>query len=103
MIVSTAMRTAMKANIAIDVQGRIRSLCAKRAGGDARARPRPLKVEAADAAVDVEDLADEPQSRAHTRRHRRWIDLVERHAAGSGFRVVVAAVADDVQRPRGQR
>jgi hypothetical protein len=38
---------------------------------DPRRRPCPLEVEPADAAVDVEDLADQIKARTHTRLHRR--------------------------------
>ncbi len=58
----------MNANMAMDVRGRtIAHYVPSARGGDARARPRPLEIEAADPAVDVENLADQEQSRAHTR------------------------------------
>ena len=88
----------------MDVQGRtIKSLCAKRGGSDVRARPRPLEIEAADPAVDIQYFADERQAVTHALPHRRRIDLVERDAAGRHFRVVVAAVAGDVERPLHER
>src|SRR5436190_2141370 len=71
--------------------------------GHVRARPRPLKIEAADPAVDVEDLADEKQARAHPRLHRRRIDLGDVDAAGGHLREVVAARVDVRQRPRDER
>jgi hypothetical protein len=70
--------------------------------GDVRARPRPLKIESADAAVHVEHLADEIEPRADARLHRRRVDLVERHTAGRGLRVAVPAAAGDRQRPLDQ-
>src|ERR1043166_3631743 len=104
MTVSTAISSAMSANMAIDVQGRtIESLCAKRGGRHARARPGPLEVESADSAVDVENFSDQPQPRTDARSHRRRIDLVERHAAGRCLRVVVAAIAGDGESPRHER
>src|SRR4051812_48544459 len=100
MIVSTAISTAISANIAMDVQGRtMPSLCAKGGGRHVRARPGPLKIEAADPPVDVEDLADERQPGTHTRPHRRRIDFVERDAAGGDLGVVVAAIAFHGERP----
>src|SRR5215831_12692852 len=104
MTVSTAMSTAMNANIAIDVVGRtIKSLCANGCGADARARPCPLEVETADPAVDVENLADQKESGPDPRRHRGRIDLVERHASSRHLGVVVAARALDGERPTDQR
>ena len=63
------------------------------AAGDVAGRPRPLEVEPADPAVDVEHFADQKQPRAHPRLHRRRIDLGQRDAAGRGLGVVVAARA----------
>ena len=39
-------------------------------------RPCPLKVEPAETAIDVEDLAYQKETGTHTRLHRRRIDLV---------------------------
>src|SRR4051812_1995660 len=104
MTVSTAMSAAMSANMAMDVQGRtINSLCAKRRGSHVRARPRPLEIEPADPAVDIQYLADERQAVTDARSHRGGIDLVERDAAGRHFGVVVAAIAGDVERPLHER
>src|SRR5262252_11205955 len=98
------MRTAMGANMAIDVQGRTTGpLCAKRTRGHPRARPGPLEIETADTSVDVENLSDEPQPPTHTRPHRRRIDFVHRDAARRCFGVVVAAIANHVQRPVDER
>src|SRR4029078_12052607 len=72
-------------------------------GGGGGAGPGRLKVETADAPVDVEDLADQEQSRTDARLHRRGIDLGEINAACRHFREVVAARVDDGQRPRRQR
>src|SRR5436309_7286765 len=94
------MSSAMSANVAMDAHGRtIRPLCAKRRRGDVRARPRPLKVEAADAAVDVENLADERQPLTDSGTHRRRIDFVERDAARRNLGVVVATIAGNVEWP----
>src|SRR2546423_9877686 len=104
MIVSTAISTAISANMAIDVHGRtIPPLCAKRGSRHVAARPRPLKIEPPNAAVHVEDLADERQPRTDARLHRRWVDLVERHAAGRDLGVGVAAIAFDRKRPLDER
>src|SRR5260370_31107781 len=62
------------------------------------ARPGPLEVEAADAAVDVEDLAAEVEAFAETRFHRIQINLLQRHAAGGNLGVVEAAVANHGKR-----
>src|SRR6516162_7931058 len=100
MTVSTAMSTAMNANMAIDVPGRtIEPLCANGRGAYARARPRPLEVETANTAVDVEDLAHQKESRPDPRGHRGRIDLVERNASGRHLGVVVAARPLDGERP----
>ena len=64
-------------------------------GGDERRRPRPLKIEASDSAVDVEHLADQIEPRAEARFHRGGIDLVERHSARGRLGVVVPATAAD--------
>src|SRR5262245_4912219 len=66
-------------------------------------RPGPLEVEAADAAVHVEDFAHEEQARAPARRHRCGIDFVERHAAGSGLSEVIAARRNDRDWPLDKR
>src|SRR5688572_22302464 len=58
---------------------------------DGRAGPRPLKVEAAEAAIDVQDLAHEMKPGAAPRCHGRGIDLAQVDAAGRGLREVVAA------------
>src|SRR5438477_23345 len=55
---------------------------AERPARDVAGRPGPLKVESADPAVDVEDLASQVQSATFPRRHRGWIDLIERNATG---------------------
>src|SRR5215813_3305155 len=95
MRVSTPINSAMSANMAMDVQGRtIDSLCAKGRSGDSSARPGPLKIEATDTPVDVENLPDERQPLAHPRTHRRRIDFVERDASSRRFGDVVAAIAD---------
>src|SRR5260370_891789 len=60
--------------------------------------PGPLEVEAADAAVDVEDLAAEVEVLATARFHSGQIDLLERDAACRHLGVVEAAVADDGER-----
>src|SRR6185369_12623011 len=94
------MSTAMNANIAIDAAGRtIASLCAKARRAYARARPRPLEIEAADTSVDVENLAGEEQPGADARGHGRRIDLVERNSARRDLGVVVAARLLDGERP----
>src|SRR5215472_14196526 len=104
MTVSTAINTAMSANMAMDVHGRtIGPLCAKGRSRDPRARPGPLEIEPADAAVDVEDLPHERQPRTHPGLHRRWIDFVERHATGCRLGDVVAAIARDAERPLHER
>jgi len=69
MTVSTAMSTAMSANMAVDVQGRTSGLnYVPRADAATRApRPGPLKVEPADPAVHIQNLSDEEQTVTHTR------------------------------------
>src|SRR5215471_14233307 len=104
MTVSTAMSTAINANMAIDVPGRtIEPLCANGRGAYARARPRPLEVEATDPAVDVEDFAHQKESRPDPRGHRGRIDLVERNASGGHLGIVIAARPFDGERPSDQR
>ena len=56
-----------------------------------------MKVEPAEAPVNVEDLACEEQSPAHARFHRRRVDFAERHTAGGHFRVGKAATASNRQ------
>ncbi len=69
----------------------------------ASARPRPLEVEAAEAPVDVQNLADEVEAGTHARLHRRRVDLVSGDAAGRHLGVVVAARVADGERPLEQR
>src|ERR1700730_935304 len=63
--------------------------------GDERRRPRPLKIETSDSAVDVEHFAEQTKPRADARFHRGGIDLVERHSARGRLGVVVPATAAD--------
>src|SRR5207247_111796 len=69
----------------------------------ARARPGPLKIEAADAAIDVENLSHQIQPCTDARLHRRRVDLAERYSTGRHLGVVIAACARDRERPRDER
>ena len=71
------------------------SVTGKRAGGDARAGPGPLKVEPADSPVHVEHLADQIQPGAPARGHGGRIDFLERHPSCCRLGIV--------QMPRGCR
>src|SRR5690242_17775415 len=66
-------------------------------------RPRPLKVEAADASVAIEHLACQIEPRYAPRFHCPVVDLIERHAARSDFGKVPAAIARDWQLKSGKR
>src|SRR5262245_39925343 len=57
------------------------------------ARPPPLEVVPADAAVHIADLAADVQARADARLHRLQSNLAQRHSAGRDLRVGEAAVA----------
>src|ERR1051326_577575 len=83
--------------IAAMIRWHARSLAAHVHPGETSARPRPLKIETADAAVDVEDLAAEREPFAPSRAHRSEIDLIERHAACRHFREVESTIAHDRQ------
>src|SRR2546421_8273961 len=63
--------------------------------GDVAAGPGPLEVEAADAAVHVEDFAAEVQAGAEAAFHGVQVEFAEGDAAGGDFGVGVAAVAGD--------
>ncbi len=60
-------------------------------------RPCPLKVEAADASVAIEHLAYQVEPADAPRFHCPVVYLIQRHAAGSDFRKVPAAIAGDWQ------
>src|SRR6185295_9468810 len=63
-------------------------------------RERRREVEAADRAVEVEDLAGEEEAGNAARLERLRVDLVERDAAARHFGEVEAARAVDQQRRR---
>src|SRR5438132_908091 len=108
MVRSVAISAAMSANSPVDLRVPVTdckpiryarqgpsagSASCHGAAGEVAARPRPLKIETAEAAVHVEHLAHEIQPRAHPRRHRLRIDFGQVDATGCGLRVVVAARA----------
>src|SRR4051812_30252564 len=61
------------------------------------ARPCPLEVESADAAVDVEDLAAEIEVGDDARFHRAHVHLIQRHTSRRDLGVLESAVAHDWQ------
>jgi len=75
---------------------------ARRRGGAGHeaARPRPLKIESADAAVHVEHFAGEEQPRTDPALHAVEPHLGQRHAAGGGLGHRESAIPDDLE---GQR
>src|SRR5687768_8692174 len=60
--------------------------------------PCPLKIESADATVDVEDLPAEIKPRASPGFHGRGADFGERHAPRRHFGLPVAGDARDLER-----
>ena len=60
--------------------------------------PSPLKVEAADPAIAVQNLADQIEPPYELRFHRPEIDLFKRHSARRHFCIVPSSILHDRKR-----
>jgi hypothetical protein len=68
-----------------------------------RGRPRPLKIEAAEAAIDVQDFSDQEQPGTASGFQTPGVDFLERDTTGRDLGEAVAPAVADGQRRREQR